>query len=556
MAITEEQVKIIEVQAGHSIETIGQIRDHLKDLKKGLEDIDVTSEEYNAQLEKIALTQKTLSDAMKITRKEVEDAPGSYNALSKQMAALRKEWKSTGDAARRAELGQQINAINDHLKAFDASVGNYQRNVGNYSGAIIDAFGKLGGAASHAAEAAVGGFEMATQAVKAFQASNPIGGIILAVSFLIQNLDKLADLLDGKTAAALKEFEKNAKACADQIERIKTDADFDVKIAEAAGASTDAIFKMRLEAARATLQLAQMNKAQADALNVNMFNRKKVEKAREAANKQEQEAWDNLKKIFDEWTIEDVKRVNSSKEAKEAEAELFREYVDEDEAMLDEYHRMMEARRKEQAANDAQTAKQLAQTEEDNLKAWEAERSAKWAQLEEEKAISAERIKNKQKEAAVYIAATSSMFSAVADIIDKSSDEDEKNVRAVKALRTVSAIIDTYAAANAAYRSAVEIPGVGPIAGPAAAAAAIAAGLANVKAINSTNVSKTASPAAAISAPTLSVAAPAVVTQIESTRTLTGASQQTDLNTRVYVVYDDIAQAGKRVAATKNEASF
>lgn len=50
----------------------------------------------------------------------------------------------------------------------------------------------------------------------------------------------------------------------------------------------------------------------------------------------------------------------------------------------------------------------------------------------------------------------------------------------VKKFAQVSALVDTYAAANAAYLSAAKIPFVGHILGPIAAGAAITAGLANV----------------------------------------------------------------------------
>ncbi|MEE1226078.1 MAG: hypothetical protein UHM08_03135 [Bacteroidales bacterium] len=48
------------------------------------------------------------------------------------MAQLKKEWRATADEAKRADLGGQIEEINQQLKEMDASVGNFQRNVGNY----------------------------------------------------------------------------------------------------------------------------------------------------------------------------------------------------------------------------------------------------------------------------------------------------------------------------------------------------------------------------------------------------------------------------------------
>jgi hypothetical protein len=57
-----------------------------------------------------------------------------------------------------------------------------------------------------------------------------------------------------------------------------------------------------------------------------------------------------------------------------------------------------------------------------------------------------------------------------------------------KALAEAQALIDTYASANAAFKSASEIPVIGDVLAPIAAAAAVAAGLANVAKINATHL--------------------------------------------------------------------
>jgi hypothetical protein len=59
-----------------------------------------------------------------------------------------------------------------------------------------------------------------------------------------------------------------------------------------------------------------------------------------------------------------------------------------------------------------------------------------------------------------------------------------------KRMAQVTAIIDTYGAANAAYKAMAGIPIVGPALGGIAAAAAITAGLANVAAIESASFAR------------------------------------------------------------------
>ena len=134
-----------------------------------------------------------------------------------------------------------------------------------------------------------------------------------------------------------------------------------------------------------------------------------------------------------------------------------------------------------------------------------------------------------------------------------------------KAAAVASATIDTYKAANAAYAALAGIPMVGPGLGAAAAAAAIVAGIANVKNILSVDTSSSSgsgvsSATPSVSTPTI-VTPPAVVQEVATVRSLTGASEEERLNQmasdqRVYLVYSDVEQAGRRVQVQQSETSF
>lgn len=67
----------------------------------------------------------------------------SYNALSVQLAKLKEEWKATGDVAKRNELGKEINKVKAQLSDLDHSIGNWQRNVGNYWQSIRNGIAKI-----------------------------------------------------------------------------------------------------------------------------------------------------------------------------------------------------------------------------------------------------------------------------------------------------------------------------------------------------------------------------------------------------------------------------
>lgn len=159
--MAEETITIFKVGTEEAVRNIADLKANIKALKegfedasgtmhKGLNDLEIGTEEYKDTLEELKVNQNALKDAMYATTSSMEDvakaatgASDSYNSLVHRMAALKEEFRSTEDAARRADLGGQIKAINDQLKDMDALQGNFQRNVGNYANSIKDAFGDL-----------------------------------------------------------------------------------------------------------------------------------------------------------------------------------------------------------------------------------------------------------------------------------------------------------------------------------------------------------------------------------------------------------------------------
>ena len=145
---------------------------------------------------------------MKATGDDAKNVEGSYNALSKQMSELKKAFKATNDEAERSKLAAQINGINDQLKEMDASIGNYQRNVGNYEGAftkglssIADKFQSLG----NPMKIAKNGVNALGKAMKALIA-NPIGAIIMAIVVAVKALKKGFEGSESATNSLKKAF--------------------------------------------------------------------------------------------------------------------------------------------------------------------------------------------------------------------------------------------------------------------------------------------------------------------------------------------------------------
>ena len=131
--------KVIDVKV-ENLESLNTLVKQVDELSKALESLDKNSGEYKDVLSQLIKSQSKISSALKGQKTETQALEGSYNALSKKMSSLRKEWKATNDEAKRQELGKQISTINTELKGLDASIGNFQRNVGSYEQAMNNVF--------------------------------------------------------------------------------------------------------------------------------------------------------------------------------------------------------------------------------------------------------------------------------------------------------------------------------------------------------------------------------------------------------------------------------
>lgn len=137
--MAKEIVPVLEIKTGNSENTIKALKKEISELRKSLESAEIGSAEFTKATNDLNQAQNNLKSVLDLTKKSVNNADGSYNALQATMSELRKEWKATNDEAKRDELGKQIDKINNQLKSLDASIGNNQRNVGNYKQDFVDA---------------------------------------------------------------------------------------------------------------------------------------------------------------------------------------------------------------------------------------------------------------------------------------------------------------------------------------------------------------------------------------------------------------------------------
>ena len=187
-----EDIKSSSNESSQSFQTLGEAKKYIDKLKASLIDLDENSKEYKDRCEEIAAVQQKVSNAINAGSKAGKSAEGSYNALAKQMAELKKQFKATNDEAEREALAKQIVGINDQLKEMDSSIGNYQRNVGNYETAFTTGLTKITDqikALNNPLETAKEGVGNLNTAFKAI-IKNPIGAVIAALVAVIGALKK------------------------------------------------------------------------------------------------------------------------------------------------------------------------------------------------------------------------------------------------------------------------------------------------------------------------------------------------------------------------------
>lgn len=127
-------------------------------LKEKTEQLTTSEKQANIEIAKARLelqaAQKATKEAaiaqIELTSKN-KDLAGSYNALQKDLQNAIKSYKAlSGEEANSAkgrDLLQKIGETQKALKASDAAMGNYQRNVGNYASALEGLTPRLGGLA-------------------------------------------------------------------------------------------------------------------------------------------------------------------------------------------------------------------------------------------------------------------------------------------------------------------------------------------------------------------------------------------------------------------------
>lgn len=124
--------------------SLGKINDKKRLEKESYEKGLISQKQYEANLAKLIeqhrqlTTEKSnLTHQMKMMEKEEQTAFTSYDAMSQQLAQMKRAYRELNEEGRKSEIGQtllaEIKELSAHLKDLDASMGDFQRNVGDYA---------------------------------------------------------------------------------------------------------------------------------------------------------------------------------------------------------------------------------------------------------------------------------------------------------------------------------------------------------------------------------------------------------------------------------------
>ena len=267
--------KVIEINVEGDV-TVKSLKEEINSLRNALLNTEKGTEDYQKVLQKLIDDQKKLTSVMSAGKNEVTAAAGSYNALQQEMTALRKVWKEVTDEASRNQIGARILEINNQLKEMDASIGNFQRNVGDYRGAMVDAsktilsnlnqispvLGSLGGQIKSLIPLIQKTTQAATtglKGVKAAIASTGIGALIVGLGLLVQNWDKVADAISKVIPWQKKAIEETENQVKANDELIKSNSaateqmEFQARIMAAQGKSALEILNYKKQETEAIL---------------------------------------------------------------------------------------------------------------------------------------------------------------------------------------------------------------------------------------------------------------------------------------------------------------
>ena len=607
-----------ELKAGIDA-TNARIKQITKDYDEGRMAVDDYNQELQENLEelqKLRTEQGDVRSSLNASTKALLSAKGSYVEMSQTLGQLRYAYRQLSKEQREGAVGTemlgQIKLLDAELKEVDASMGNFQRNVGGYeealkqvlppqAGLIVD-LGKLsveGGGIPSLFTGMKNSIVGMTKAAIAFMAT-PLGMVLTA---LAAAAGAAFALFNARNKEIKKQAEASAKALErqkEQMERFDLEISREVELLRADGKEQEANALARRSVTDAMNKAQQAVDEYREKYNLMSTKEQKANaetlKGYEDALQARIDAWEGVihedevrrrtelreereqsEKLKEEWAkaaaekqrIAELERILGGAGLHAQQRLNLAVMVDEKqiaEELAQERRKLMLEQYGQEIA-DIQ-ARYLKQENDQLLKALDEEMAAEFEADKKRVSQELKNSKERQKIADAEYKHKQMITQQTGILLQAGAQLAGESTAVGKAMAVAAATISTYQSAQAAYQSAfMPVPTyASPVLGAINMAAAIAIGLANIKSILSvdssggTGYGSSTSTGATVTTPAV-VTPPAVVQEVETVRSLTGASEEERLNQmasdqRVYLVYSDVEQAGRRVQVQQSETSF
>lgn len=225
----EDRILIeVEVNAGESAEALATIRARMQRLKEETKSLraeqkainetwqqsgELTSEQAKrlkeiaeaeatntAQLKELTAQEKVYTAQIQIATQNDRKFGDSIIELGAQLAQLKQEYRSLSAADREGVAGKKmlkdIQELDEQVKNLDYSLGDHQRNVGNYTSALLGLNGNVAKVAALFQGGLSNGIKTASTALKSFAKTlltTPVGWILAGVAAVVKIFGQLRE---------------------------------------------------------------------------------------------------------------------------------------------------------------------------------------------------------------------------------------------------------------------------------------------------------------------------------------------------------------------------
>lgn len=214
MAKVDEIIIEVEVNAGESAEKLAEVKNKMADLKAEQKALNATIKENGTvtaeqaqRLAQISGELKTLGQEERMYTAQLNTATDGNKEFGKSLAALgaeltkmKSEYRNMSKEMRDSDAGKALQKsiveLDKTMKDADASLGDHQRNVGNYQSALLGLNGNVLKVAQLFQGGLRNGLTAATTALKSFAKTlltTPLGWIAAAVMAAKKVFDELRD---------------------------------------------------------------------------------------------------------------------------------------------------------------------------------------------------------------------------------------------------------------------------------------------------------------------------------------------------------------------------